>query len=102
MGSAQQRHQPQVGWGVWWQHIKCTDISTLYKLDINHGIYAFKWLTWGVLIITPFLGLANNITLGFTLLAITTGFDHLNRNLAKILLVFELANLILYTTMSPT
>jgi hypothetical protein len=47
-------------------------------------------------------GLASNTTLGLTILAIVSGFDYLNRNLAEILLALELANRIRYTTVSPT
>ena len=52
-----------------------------YTQDINYGTCAFNWVTWVLLTITPVSGLANNTTLGLTILAITRGFDHLNKNL---------------------
>ena len=43
--------------------------------------------------ITPVSGLANNITLGVTNLAMVLGGDHLNKSLAEIFCPFELASL---------
>jgi len=41
----------------------------------------------------PGIGLASNTTLGLTILAIVTGTDHLNDNLAEISRLLELFNL---------
>jgi hypothetical protein len=82
------------GGGLGGEHKK-TDMSTYHTNQIYHGTYAFNWLTWALLTNTPVLGLASNTTFGFIILAITTGCDHLNNNLAVTLLALELANLIL-------
>jgi hypothetical protein len=59
-------------------------------------------VTRALLIITPVSGLANNTTLGLTISATTTGFDHLSANLADTFRALELSTCKRYITLSPT
>jgi len=65
-------------------------------------MYAFSWLTCALRTVTPAQELANSILLLFTILAITSGSDHLNNNLPVIFWALELTSSFLYITVSPT
>ena len=65
----------------------------------NQVQQGFSWLMWALLIIILVSGLASNVTLGLTILAIVTGTDHLNRSLADIVCHLELLNLSRYPTL---
>jgi len=72
-------------------------VQTGYKFTLHMPLADLQGPSWPSLPFRDYL-----ITLGFTILAITTGFDNLNKNLTEILLALELANLARYITVSPT
>ena len=62
-------------------------IQTVY----THCTNGLSWLTWAPLTTIPVSGFANNTVFDPTILAITSGLNHLSNNLVEMFWVLELA-----------